>query len=301
MVNNMDTFKGQYDELATKVNEYLRNTLNGMENYPKIIFDSMNHSLFAGGKRLRPVMLLASHRLLEGNLNESLPLAGGLEMIHTYSLIHDDLPAMDNDDFRRGVPTNHKVFGEGIAILSGDALLNLAYEIMLDNALKYAHKLVNHVKAINTIAQAAGVRGMIAGQVVDLECEGKEIDSDTLQYIHEHKTGALFMASLKASIMLEDPPENMSKALMEYGKSLGLAFQVIDDILDVIGDDKKLGKKTGRDKDKKKATYVDKYGLDKSWSIARELCDNAIAQMGIFGSKGEFLKQLAKFIIDRHN
>ncbi|NLN40639.1 MAG: polyprenyl synthetase family protein [Clostridiales bacterium] len=297
----MDMFKKLYDELATKVNEYLHNTLDDMEKYPKIIFDSMEHSLFAGGKRLRPVMLLASHRLLGGNLNESLPLAGGLEMIHTYSLIHDDLPAMDNDDFRRGVPTNHKIFGEGIAILSGDALLNLAYEIMLDNALKYPDKLINHVKAINTIAQAAGIRGMIGGQVVDLQYEGKEVDSDTLQYIHQHKTGALFMASLKASIMLENPPEDASKALMEYGKSLGLAFQVIDDILDVVGDDKTLGKKTGSDKDRRKATYVDKYGLDKSWSIARQLRDSAIAQMETFGQKGEFLRQLAQFIVDRHH
>lgn len=301
MRKNMDMFKKQYNELATKVNDYLRNTLDGMDKYPKIIFESMEYSLFAGGKRLRPVMLLASHSLLEGNLSESLPLAGGLEMIHTYSLIHDDLPAMDNDDFRRGVPTNHKIFGEGIAILSGDGLLNFAYETMLDNALKYPHKLINHVKAINIIAQAAGVRGMIGGQVVDLEYEGKEVDSDILQYIHEHKTGALFMASLKASIMLEDPPEDVSSALMEYGKSLGLAFQVIDDILDVVGNDKELGKKTGRDRDKNKATYVDKYGLDKSWAIARELSDSAIAQMELFGHKGEFLKQLAKYIIDRHN
>ena len=169
----MVMFKKQYDELATKVNDYLRITLDSMKKYPKIIFDSMEYSLFAGGKRLRPVMLLASHKLLEGDLEESLPLAGGLEMIHTYSLVHDDLPAMDNDDFRRGVPTNHKVFGEGIAILCGDALLNLAYETMIDNALRRPEKLINHLNAINTIAKAAGIRGMIGGQVVDLENEGK--------------------------------------------------------------------------------------------------------------------------------
>ena len=300
-MNKMEMFNRLYQEFVTKVNDYLHNTINNMEKYPKIIFDSMEHSLFAGGKRLRPVILLASHSLLEGDLNESLPLAGGLEMIHTYSLIHDDLPAMDNDDFRRGIPTNHKVFGEGIAILGGDALLNFAYETMLDNALLYPAKMVNHVRAINTIARAAGVRGMIGGQVVDLENEGKVIGSDTLKYIHDHKTGSLFMASLTAGIMLEDPPESMSTALMEYGKSLGLAFQVIDDILDVVGDDKKLGKKTGRDKDKSKATYVDKYGLEKSWSIAKDLSENAIGQLDIFGSKGEFLKDLAKFIINRHN
>lgn len=297
----MKNFNSIYEEFATKVNHYLYNTLDSMEKYPDIIFDSMKYSLFGTGKRLRPVILLASHSLLEGNLNESLPLAGGLEMIHTYSLIHDDLPAMDNDDYRRGTPTNHRVFGDGIAILSGDALLNLAYETMVNNALLYPKKIVNHVKAVKVIAKAAGVQGMIGGQVADLENEGKTIESDTLKYIHEHKTGSLFMASIMASIMLEDPPEEMSKALQEYGKSLGLAFQITDDILDVVGDDKKLGKKTGRDKDRGKATYVDKYGLEKSLSIAKDLGDRAIDQLDIFGSKGNFLIDLARFIISRHN
>ncbi len=261
----------------------------------------MEHSLFAGGKRLRPVILLATHDLLGGDLEESLPLGGGLEMIHTYSLIHDDLPAMDNDDFRRGLPTNHKVFGEGIAILSGDALLNFAFETMLDNALLYPEKLIRHVKAINTIARAAGVRGMIGGQVIDLQSEGKVVDGDTLKYIHDHKTGALFMASISAAIILENPPKSTSKFLIEYGKSLGLAFQIIDDILDVVGDIKDLGKGTGRDKDNSKTTYVEKYGLEKSWSIARELSNHAIAQLDTFGLRGEFLRQLANFIVNRRN
>lgn len=297
----MEKFNTQYKKLMEQVNEYLHNILDNMERYPRVIFDSMEHSLFAGGKRLRPVILLATHELLGGSLDESLALAGGLEMIHTYSLVHDDLPAMDDDDFRRGLPTNHKVFGEGIAILCGDALLNFAYETMLDNALMYPDKLMGHIRAINTIARAAGVRGMVGGQVVDLENEGKPIKEETLQYIHDHKTGSLFMASISAGIMLEEPSHKASEALMEYGKSLGLAFQVIDDILDVVGDDKELGKSTGGDKDNKKATYVDKYGLEKSGSIAGDLRDNAIAQLDMFGSKGEFLKGLARFIVDRHN
>ncbi len=294
-------FSTQYEKLATKVNNYLHDTLEKMEKYPKVIFDSMEHSLFAGGKRLRPVLLLAAHSLLDGDLKESLPLASGLEMIHTYSLIHDDLPAMDNDDFRRGIPTNHKIFGEGIAILGGDALLNLAYEIMLANALLYPEKLINHVKAIYAIAEAAGVRGMIGGQVVDLDSEGKDVDEDILQYIHHHKTGSLIVGSLMAGILLENPSDTISKSIMEYGKSLGLAFQVVDDILDVVGDDKRLGKQTGRDKNRSKATFVDKYGLDRSWVIARELSNKAIEQLEIFGSKGDFLRELARFVINRHN
>ncbi|MGI6372994.1 MAG: polyprenyl synthetase family protein [Caldicoprobacterales bacterium] len=297
----MCEFDRQYNQLMGLINDYLYNLLGKMERYPGIIYDSIEYSLFAGGKRLRPIILLSIHRLLGGNIEESMPLAGGLEMIHTYSLIHDDLPAMDNDDYRRGIPTNHKKFGEGIAILSGDALLNLAYETMLENALLYQDRLVRHIKAINAIAQAAGIRGMIAGQVVDLENEGKKVTADTLKYIHDHKTGSLFMASILAGIILEDPPDYISRALKEYGSSLGLAFQVVDDILDVTGNSREMGKQTGRDKDKGKATYVDKYGLDGSRSIAKELYERAVDQLAIFGSGGKFLSELARFIINRHN
>ena len=297
----MCEFDRQYNQLMGLINDYLYNLLGKMERYPGIIYDSIEYSLFAGGKRLRPIILLSIHRLLGGNIEESMPLAGGLEMIHTYSLIHDDLPAMDNDDYRRGIPTNHKKFGEGIAILSGDALLNLAYETMLENALLYQDRLVRHIKAINAIAQAAGIRGMIAGQVVDLENEGKKVTADTLKYIHDHKTGSLFMASILAGIILEDPPDYISRALKEYGSSLGLAFQVVDDILDVTGNSREMGKQTGRDKDKGKATYVDKYGLDGSRSIAKELYERAVDQLAIFGSGGNFLSELARFIVNRHN
>ncbi|HZJ83504.1 MAG TPA: farnesyl diphosphate synthase [Clostridia bacterium] len=294
-------FNSEYEKLTIRINRYLHSTLEGMDRYPKIIYESIEHSLLSGGKRLRPILLLASHSLLGGKLDESLALAGGLEMIHTYSLIHDDLPAMDNDDYRRGRPTNHKVFGEGMAILGGDALLNLAYETMLDNALLYPNRLQNHINAINTIARAAGIRGMVGGQVVDLEYEGKEIDEETLEYIHYHKTGSLIMASLKASIMLENPCEDKAKALMEYGRCLGLAFQIIDDVLDVVGNYKVMGKKTGRDSDNNKSTYVNKYGLEKSRSIAKDLKDQAQEQLNNFGQEGDFLKQLAESIINRQN
>ena len=268
---------------------------------PKVLHDSMQYSLLAGGKRIRPLLLFATLEAFQKNPSLGLPVACAVEMVHTYSLIHDDLPAMDHDDYRRGKLTNHKVFGEATAILSGDALLNFAFETMLDNALLYPEKLIRHVKAINTIARAAGVRGMIGGQVIDLQSEGKVVDGDTLKYIHDHKTGALFMASISAAIILENPPKSTSKFLIEYGKSLGLAFQIIDDILDVVGDIKDLGKGTGRDKDNSKTTYVEKYGLEKSWSIARELSNHAIAQLDTFGLRGEFLRQLANFIVNRRN
>lgn len=288
-------------ERAARIDAALDEFLPPADAYPAELNQAMRYSVFAGGKRLRPILTLAAAEAVGGSSEDALPAACAVEIIHTYSLIHDDLPAMDNDDFRRGLPTNHKVFGEGIAILSGDALLNFAFETMLDNALLYPEKLIRHVKAINTIARAAGVRGMIGGQVIDLQSEGKVVDGDTLKYIHDHKTGALFMASISAAIILENPPKSTSKFLIEYGKSLGLAFQIIDDILDVVGDIKDLGKGTGRDKDNSKTTYVEKYGLEKSWSIARELSNHAIAQLDTFGLRGEFLRQLANFIVNRRN
>lgn len=294
-------FEQQYQLLQDQVNIALKKHMEQFASVPGTIYKSINHSLFAGGKRLRPVMLLSAHSMVNGNLEESLPLACGLEMIHTYSLIHDDLPAMDNDDFRRGIPTNHKVFGEGIAILAGDGLLNLAYEIMLKNALKHPEKIKSHVRAIYTIAEAAGIRGMVGGQVVDLEWEGRSAEQKTVKYIHEHKTGSLFIASLMAGVLLEDTPKSMQESVYRYGKYLGLAFQIVDDILDVVGDSEKLGKQTGRDADKNKATYVQLYGIDKSKKIVEELVEKAVESLSIFGQRANFLKELAYYIKNRQN
>jgi len=295
------TFKEQYDMLQNQVNMSLKEQIEKFSMVPETILKSIKYSLFAGGKRLRPVMLLAAHNMVNGRLEESMPLACGMEMIHTYSLIHDDLPAMDDDDFRRGISTNHKVFGEGIAILAGDGLLNLGYEIMLENALKYPQKIMQHMKAINIIAKAAGITGMIGGQVADLEWEGKKADLDTLKYIHEHKTGALFIASLMAGIVLEDPPENLQRSIYEYGESLGLAFQITDDILDAIGDPEKLGKKTGRDQKSHKSTYVQLYGIDKAKKIAEELVEKAIESLSEFGQQADFFRELACYVIRRQS
>jgi len=295
------TFDKRYRELQQKINIFIKGQLENYSSVPETIYKSINYSLFAGGKRLRPVMLLAAHEMLDGNLEESMALACGVEMIHTYSLIHDDLPAMDNDDYRRGIPTNHKVFGEGIAILAGDGLLNLGYEIMLANALKYPDKIYQHIKAIHTIGEAAGIRGMVGGQVVDLEWEGKNADPDILKYIHEHKTAALIIASLMAGVILEDPPRSIHDAVYDYGRCLGLAFQITDDILDIVGDPDKLGKNTGRDVKKHKATYVQLYGIEQSKKIAVELVEKAIDSLSQFGHKASFLKELAYFIIQRQN
>ena len=298
---NRMIFEERYKQLQHKINTFIKEQLENYSTVPETIYKSIKYSLFAGGKRLRPIMLLAAHDMLDGNLEESMALACGVEMIHTYSLIHDDLPAMDNDDYRRGIPTNHKVFGEAIAILAGDGLLNLGYEIMLANALKYPAKINQHIKAIHTIGEAVGIRGMVGGQVIDMEWEGKNADSDTLKYIHEHKTGALFTASLMAGIIIEDPPKSIQDAVYMYGKCLGLAFQITDDVLDVIGDSDKLGKKTGQDLKKHKATYVRLYGIEQSKKMAEELVDKAIDSLSVFGHKANFFKELAYYIIRRQN
>lgn len=292
-------FHRLYTEKKTRIEDTLKTLIDSYRSYPPTIFKAMEYSLFAGGKRLRPVLVISAHQLVGGNLEESLAMACGMEMIHTYSLIHDDLPAMDDDALRRGIPTNHKVFGEGLAILAGDALLNLAFEVILKNALKYPNNLENHVKAGFIIATAAGVEGMIGGQVVDLEYEGKLPEPDTVEYIHSHKTGALIEASLKAGVVLEGVDEKTEKAISQYGKRLGMAFQITDDILDIKGDISKLGKKLGRDKVKEKATFPAVYGLEKSQNMARELIEQAVVDLNQFGKSADFLREMARFVINR--
>lgn len=258
--------------------------------------EAMRYSVFAGGKRLRPVLLLATHELLDGDCEEALALACAIEMIHTYSLIHDDLPAMDNDDIRRGKPTNHKVFGDGFALLAGDGLLNYAFEIMLNNSLHYQHHIVNHIKAIFEIAKGAGVHGMIAGQCLDLSNEGKDIDLSTLSMIHERKTSALILSALMAGLILNNPTQQESEAVCLFGSHVGLSFQIIDDILDIIGDVKKTGKEIGRDVLKDKATFPKFYGLEKSKKIVNSLIDEAVDSLTVFGQKADFLKEYAIYL-----
>jgi len=279
------------------INKYLDSIIPSEHKYIKTILDSMRYSIFAGGKRLRPVLMLGIGELYDCPEDHIMPYAASIEMIHTYSLIHDDLPAMDNDDYRRGRLTNHKVFGEGMAILSGDALLNYAFENMLEFAsLKKEFK---YIDAAFEIARASGIHGMICGQVVDLENENKTIGKELMDYMHSKKTGALIIASVRAGAIISGASPDDLSILTSYAQKLGLAFQIIDDILDIVGDEKKLGKKTGSDIKKNKATYVSMLGLEKSREMAKELSYEALDHIKIFNDRGQFLIELTEYLLNR--
>jgi geranylgeranyl diphosphate synthase type II len=263
---------------------------------PATIHKAMRYSLFAGGKRLRPILCLAAAEACGGLTKMALPLACALECIHTYSLIHDDLPSMDNDDFRRGRPTCHKVFGEGIAVLAGDALLTIAFEIaaQAETRSRYDMRTI-----LREIAVAAGSRKLIAGQVTDLEGEGKAITRAQLRYIHENKTAALITASVRLGAMSANATPAQLNAISDFGRALGLAFQVIDDILDVTQTSEKLGKSAGKDVAAHKATYPSVLGLDKSRAEAGRLTRQAHHALESLGKKGEMLHALANYLLSR--
>ncbi|MEG6615907.1 farnesyl diphosphate synthase [Peptococcaceae bacterium 1198_IL3148] len=284
-------------ERSSLVEQALEKMLPLATTYPSVIHQSMRYSLLAGGKRLRPSLVIGAAEALGCNAERVLPTACALEIIHTYSLVHDDLPAMDNDDLRRGKPTNHKVYGEAMAILAGDALLTLAFQLIAEN-VKYAPaELV--VQVIKEIAEASGSLGMIGGQVVDTISANEEIDSSTLDYIHRHKTGALFRASVRSGAILADATEAQLQALTNYAENLGLAFQIVDDILDVKGDTDKIGKPVGSDEKNKKATYPGLYGIDSAYQKANEAAENAINALKFLGPEADFLRQTVYFIINR--
>ncbi|WZL71436.1 polyprenyl synthetase family protein [Clostridiaceae bacterium 35-E11] len=269
------------------------------EHPQKMVFDSMRYSVFAGGKRLRPILMLAASEFVEGNIEDVLPFACAIEMIHTYSLIHDDLPSMDNDDYRRGKLTNHKVYGDAIAILAGDGLLNYAFELMLQAIIENDTHHMRKILAMKEIAIAAGTYGMIGGQVVDLLSENKKIDEDTLDFIHNHKTAALIIASIRAGAILGGATDSELKALTEFAKNIGLSFQITDDILDIIGDEKKLGKKIGSDIESHKSTYPSIHGLDTSIQRVKELFEQGVHAIDHFGDKADFLIRLADYLVKR--
>src|SRR5207249_5385169 len=264
---------------------------------PATIHRAMRYSLFAGGKRMRPALCLAAAEACGGTIDDALPLACAVECIHTYSLIHDDLPAMDNDDYRRGKLTNHKVFGEGIAILAGDALLTQAFEIAArcKGWPRYSHRAI-----ILELTHAAGSGQLIAGQAADLEGEGKNISADQLKYIHERKTSALLCCSARLGGMSANCTAGQLKALTDFGYHVGLAFQIIDDILDVTQTSEQLGKTAGKDTTAKKATYPAIVGLEKSRKIARQLTDRAFGALEIFRGKAVALEALAIYLLQRN-
>jgi geranylgeranyl diphosphate synthase type II len=263
---------------------------------PTTIHKAMRYSLFAGGKRLRPILCLAAAETCGGKIDNALPLACAMECIHTYSLVHDDLPSMDNDDLRRGRPTCHKVFGDGIAVLAGDALLTIAFEIV--SRAKPAPRY-NMSILLQEIAIAAGSQKLIAGQVADLEAEGHATDRAQLRYIHENKTAAILTTSVRLGAMSANANPKQLSAIRKFGRALGLAFQIIDDILDVTQTSEKLGKSAGKDTAAKKATYPAAIGLDRSRAEAKRLTKQAHNSLSIFDAKAEALHALANYLLER--
>src|SRR5438132_8441359 len=263
---------------------------------PPTIHKAMRYSLFAGGKRLRPILCFAAAETCGGKIDNALSLACALECIHTYSLVHDDLPSMDNDDFRRGRLTCHKVFGDGIAVLAGDALLTIAFEIVsrAKPTSRYNMSILLH-----EIAVAAGSQKLIAGQVADLEAEGRKANRAQLRYIHENKTAAILTTSVRLGAMSANADARKLKAITQFGRALGLAFQIIDDILDVTQTSEKLGKSAGKDIAAHKATYPSVIGLEKSRAEARRLTRKAHAALSSFGAKAERLREIANYLLIR--
>jgi geranylgeranyl diphosphate synthase type II len=284
------------EKRAADVNRALDKFLPSEKARPATIHKAMRYSLFAGGKRIRPALCLAAAEACGGKVADALPAACAVECIHTYSLIHDDLPAMDNDDFRRGKPTNHKVFGEGIAVLAGDALLTQAFEILGQAKSTPRHSCQ---KQILELASASGSLQLIAGQVADLEAEGKKIAAADLKYIHERKTSALLCCSVRLGGMSANCTPAQLEALTTFGYNVGLAFQIIDDILDITQTTEQLGKTAGKDTAAAKATYPSIVGMEKSRKIAQDLTRKAFDSLKAFGSRGAALDALADYLLRR--
>lgn len=265
-------------------------------DYPFSLHQAIRHSLFSGGKRIRPILSIAAFEAVGGKGDGILPFACGLEMIHTYSLIHDDLPAIDNDDYRRGKPACHKAFGEATAILAGDGLLTEAFRLMTEKSSGDPRIVLD---IVNEIARASGIYGMVGGQVVDIESEGREVNASTVEYIHTHKTGALILASIRTGAKFGGGDSEALKAFTRYGEHIGLAFQIVDDILNVEGKAEILGKSTGSDLHRNKATYPSLLGMEGSKRRAFALMEAALHALQPFGQEVEPLREIAKFIILR--
>lgn len=282
------------------VDEALEKYLPAADELPSSVHKAMRYSVFAGGKRVRPILLLAACDTVGGDMERAMPAACAMEMIHTYSLIHDDLPAMDDDDFRRGIPTNHKVFGEATAILAGDALLTEAFILLSSHERNGSPDPGALLGVIQEIAVSSGSRGMIGGQVVDMESEGsKEVDLATVQYIHTHKTGALIRASVKSGALIGGASGRELDAIVRYGEAVGLAFQIADDILDIEGTTEQIGKDAGSDQARGKATYPAVMGIAASKQRAEELVDVALNALGCFDEKADPLREIARYIVRR--
>lgn len=291
-----------FEEYRTVINDHLTDLLPGLPAESSVLRDAMAYSLEVGGKRLRPSLLLAACEFAGGDIAEALPYALALEYIHTYSLIHDDLPAMDNDDLRRGKPTNHKVFGEAMAILAGDGLLSAAAETVTGEPLKYAAdavKMKNHIRAAHEIMKRAGASGMVAGQTADVTGENKKATAEMVRYIEEHKTADLITAPVLAGLMLAGADEAMLDAFTVYATDLGIAFQILDDILDFEGDAETLGKSTGKDLAQDKCSYVCVHGMDAAKAELHRLTEEAKSALDAYGEEARFFTDLAGMLESR--
>ena len=292
-------FKKELNKYQEKINCELEKYLRKEKCPEEILNNSMEYSLMAGGKRLRPILVLSTYELFKSDIEECMPYAVAIEMIHNFSLIHDDLPGIDNDDFRHGKPTNHKQFNEATAILAGDGLLNYAYMVMLKDIEKNNTKNINDkIQVINEYSQA--VDRMIVGEYIDTEVEGKIIKKEELEYIHENKTGAILKTSVRAGAILANCSKEELDKLTNYAQKIGLAFQIKDDILSEEGNEEILGKPVGNDKEVGKCTYVSQYGLQKAKEILENTIKDAIRQLDSYGEKAEFLRQLALYIQNRN-
>lgn len=299
MFESMDSFLEAYLQDRRKiVEESLHWYLPTESNTPVEIYKAVHYSVFAGGKRIRPILCLAAVDACGGNFAQAMPVACALELIHTYSLIHDDLPSMDNDDFRRGKPTCHKVFGENIAILAGDALLTEAF-VLLSRTGKMKFPAERYLAVIQEIAQAAGIAGMVGGQTLDILSEKTRPDKAVLYEIHRRKTGALIGAAVRSGAIISNARENEIKALTDYGMNIGMAFQIADDILNVEGDSESMGKGTGSDKALGKVTYPSLMGMDYAKKELQNHVDAAIFALAVFDKRALPLRLIARYIMER--
>ncbi|MHB1457051.1 MAG: polyprenyl synthetase family protein [Armatimonadota bacterium] len=294
MYANLKTYLSEKCEL---IDAALDQYLPEESIYPEIIYKAMRYSVFNGGKRIRPILSLAACEAVGGDQNLAMPAGCAIELIHAFSLIHDDLPALDNDDLRRGKPTNHKMFGEAIAILAGDALFARAFEIIASRTIGVPHERILDVT--RRIAAAAGTSGMVVGQVVDIICEGETVPADTLVFMHKNKTGALIEASVVSGGILGGGSDSQIEALSTYGWMIGQAFQIHDDILDIEGDEENLGKPVGSDIRNAKTTYPSLYGLEKSKELAIQAISKALTSLSQFDDKADPLRSIAHYIIER--
>ncbi len=288
------------NEYIEIINNYLDSSIGECSFGEDIVHNAMKYSLGIGGKRIRPMLVLEFCRVCGGNIKDALPLAAAIEMIHTYSLIHDDLPCMDDDDMRRGMPSCHKKFGEEYALLAGDGLLTRAFGIIAESEIAKKSP-ETAIEAVRLLSSLAGANGMIGGQVVDLKNEDKPCGLDVLQTMDSLKTGALIKCSALLGVVAAGGTKEQTDAAASYAESLGHAFQIVDDILDVIGDEKELGKPIGSDADSNKSTYVSILGIEESQKYADELTNKAIDSLEIFGSDGDFLRSLATSLVSRKN